>query len=50
MKTLGLSAAVWIAIACVLLGAPSAAGADDPPAPATAPTPGGDAWDGTRWT
>jgi hypothetical protein len=45
MKTLSRSAAVWIAIGCVVLGAPSAGGAD-PPAPATAPTPGGDAWDG----
>ena len=51
MKTLSRSAAVWIAIGCVVLGAPSAGSTGgrhvmDPPAPATAPTPGGDAWDG----
>jgi RHS repeat-associated protein len=45
MKTLSRNAVVWIAIGCVVLGAPSAGGAD-PPAPATVPTPGGDAWDG----
>src|SRR4030095_4602267 len=32
MKTLSRSAAVWIAIGCVVLGAPSAGGADEAPA------------------
>ena len=53
MNTLSRSTAVWIAIGCLVLGTPSAGCSDevvatimDAPAPASAPTPGGDAWDG----